>query len=177
MSTTKDLVPTTVAMIHDWQKGDQKGCYKLYFNLNFADRQLVRETFKEMRNHHDPRARKDAVGIYKMLDKNLGKEVQTLIDMTQELLRHWLFSDRATFHAHYLALDPGERELVLNGLDEIVGTSDDVELRKAAREIPLFLSVQGEKVALAVNRSALRRFLLNLGYRLQLLFWPFRPLK
>jgi hypothetical protein len=173
MSTIQELTPITVDMVHAWQKGNRKRCYELYFNLGFEDRQLVRETFTKMRNYHIPQARKDAKGIYKMLEENTDKEVKTLVDMVHEMLRHWLCSDRATFHAHFLALDPGERELFMNGLDEIIGTSDNAEFRKAAKDIPLFLSGVGEKVTLAVNRSPVRRFLNDMSYRLQLFCRPF----
>lgn len=142
MQTTHELTKTTVPMIHCWQRGDQKGCYRLYFALSLEDRQLVREMFKGARRHHHSQFRKDAKGIFKMLRKRFDDEVRLMIDILHTLLRHWFFSDKQIFTGYWIALDGEEKGHMLAALREVIAQSSREEFRQAAKDIPLFLQSQ-----------------------------------
>lgn len=129
-----------VSMIRHWQRGNEEACYNEYFALELEDRSLVRETFRQaMSEYPTAAARKDAKGIYRLLDKNLNKEGDLLTDKLENLLQQWFFSDRDTFYASYLTLSPEERNHIVGALREVIAGSDNEEFRQAAKDIPELL--------------------------------------
>lgn len=138
----KKLSDVTVAMIHCWQRKDEKGCYREYFALDMEDRKVVKEAFKQMRGHRLTVARKDAKGIYKLIEENFEKEVDLLTDTMKKFMWHWFFSSKEVFYNNYLALGIGEREAMVDALQTVFGDSKHEEWVQAVKDIPIFLETK-----------------------------------
>lgn len=140
MDKNNPLARTMLAMIRFWQQGDEKGCYREFFALNVSDRRVIQNAFKlAMKKHPTAAARKDAKGIYKLIEKNFGKEVSLMTDTLKNLLEHWFFSSKDVFFARYSALPDFEKTAMLESLQEVIADSKNAEFRQAAVDIPIYI--------------------------------------
>jgi hypothetical protein len=139
MSERPALVRAMVSMIRSYQRGDHKECYRKYFELEFDDRELVRETFKQARKDYPTKAaRKDAKGIYKLLVVNLNKEVGYMIGKTKELLGYWWDNKIDLFDQYYTALSDGEKDLFMEALKTMEG-KDSEKFTQSLKDLQAFI--------------------------------------
>jgi len=127
-------------MIQLWHRKDEQGCYREFFSLSLEDRRLVEEAFKQARKKW-PQAhmRKDAKGIYDLIQKNFDREVSFMTDTTFKLLEYWFFQGKEAFYNQFIAPHPQERELILAAMKDEIAKDDNEEMRQAAEEIPVYI--------------------------------------
>jgi hypothetical protein len=140
MEQKERLEKAMLSMLSCIQKKDEKECYRYFFALDVPDRRIVQEAFKAARKKYPTAAaRKDAKAIYDLIQRNFKKEVHLMIDSLESLLEHWFWRGKEVFYEHFTALTSLERELILDGLRDVIGKSDNEEFRQAAKDIPVYI--------------------------------------
>jgi len=145
MSSQKDLSAVMTAMLRSWHQKDLKECYRLYFTLDLEDRQLLREAFRVARKKAPvPQMKKASVGIYKLLEQNIKREVSLMVDNSLDLLFYWFNGGEEVFFSYYSALGSMEKELFVQGLVDGAGKDENHKIRQAAIDIPIYLASKAE---------------------------------
>ena len=140
MTSNKELVKTTTAMIRDMERKQETACWRRFFALEIDDRRLVEEMFGAARKKFPTRdARKTAERIHQLIRRNFEKEIDFMMEATKGLLRDWFFSGKEVFYANYLARTKVEQELILGALAEVFSNCETPEFRQAAVEIPQYV--------------------------------------